>query len=251
MTEDNPLHGLLEAIDRLTRPINDTLWQEKFREVRRLNPEYPDEHTEKWLVTRVPDGKELVTVKRDPLIVQLRKAIASSTSVPANPVSGGGAMMGGLNIAAFALYETVDGRIRAAWGDLRQPQSKALTEQILRKWYSHVRNLFESGQVPDSFVYEWQRITRGWVRQIEAMFNPEVVKELVGPCPECEATRAANREGEEQSALYLHYSTENTAEAMCRVCGWSVSGDRGLLELGYHLGATVDEEALKDMGVIA
>jgi hypothetical protein len=29
-----------------------------------------------------------------------------------------------------------------------------------------------------------------------------------------------------------------------------VSGDRGLLELGYHLGATVDEDALKEMGVL-
>jgi hypothetical protein len=250
MHEENPLHGLLEAIDRLTLPINDTHWQEKFREVRRLNPQYPEEHAEKWIVTRIPDGKELVTVKRDPLLVQLRKAIASSTSAPSNPVSGGGAMMGGLNMAAFAFYETVDGRIRAAWAELRGDNSKALSEAILRKWFVRVRNLFEAGQVPDSFVYEWQRITRGWVRQIEGMFNPEVVKELVGPCPECESTRATNREGEEQSALYLHYSSENNAEALCRICGWNVSGDRGLLELGYHLGATVDEEALRDMGVI-
>lgn len=233
MSEDNPLHGLLEAIDRLTLPIKDPVWQDVW-------------DSEKNRVT----GREVSIVNRDALLVQLRKAISSSISTPTNPVSGGGEMMGGLNLAAFALYEAVDGRIRAAWGDLRQPQSKALTEAILRKWFVHVRNLFESGQVPDSFVYEWLRITRGWVRQIEGMFNPEVVKELVGPCPQCEATRVSNREGEEQSALYLHYSSENNPEAMCRLCGWNVSGERGLLELGYHLGATVDEEALKDMGVI-
>lgn len=234
MNQDNPLHGLRDAIDRLTRPIKDPVWQDVW------DP-----------VTARVTGREVVTVNRDALLVQLRKAIASSTSTPANPVRGGGEMMGGLNLAAFGLYETIDGRVRAAWGDLRQPGSKAPTEAILRKWFVHVRNLFESGQLSDSFVLEWQRVTRGWVRQIEAMFNPEVVKELVGPCPECEATRSANRDGEEQSALYLHYSLENNPEALCRVCGWNVSGPRGLLELGYHLGATVDEGALKDMGVIA
>jgi len=233
LNDESPLAGLLDAVDRLTLPIKDPVWQDV------------------WDATKNRvTGREVVTVHRDALLVQLRKSIASSTSAPSNPVSGGSAMMGGLNIASFALYETVDGRIRAAWAELRGEKSKALSEAILRKWFVRVRNLYEAGQVPDSFVYEWQRITRGWVRQIEGMFNPEVVKELVGPCPECQATRASNRDGEEQSALYLHYSSENTPEAMCRVCGWNVSGDRGLLELGYHLGATVDEEALKDMGVI-
>lgn len=234
MNDPNPLHDLLDAIDRLTLPIKDPVWQDVWDPIK----------------NRVT-GREVVTVHRDALIVQLRKAITSSVSAPSNPVSGGGAMMGGLNVAAFVLYETIDGRIRAAWQELHQDKSKALTEQILRKWYIHIRNLFESGQVPDSFIFDWQRITRGWVRQIEGMFNPEVMKELVGPCPSCEAIRATNREGEEQSALYLHYSSENNPEAVCRLCGWNVSGERGLLELGYHLGATVDEEALRDMGVIA
>lgn len=231
---DNPLTGLLEAIDRLTLPIKDPVWQDQWDSVRNK-------------VT----GRQVVTVHRDPLIVQLRKAITSSTSTPSNPVSGGGAMMGGLNMAAFALYDAIDGRIRAAWGELREPQSKAPTEAILRKWYSRIRNLFESGQVPDSFILEWARITRGWVRQIEGMFHPEIVKELIGSCPSCETAKVANSDGEQQSALYLHYSTDNLPEAVCRMCGWNVSGNRGLLELGYHLGAEADEDALREMGVIA
>jgi hypothetical protein len=231
---DNTLNGLLEAIDRLTLPIKDPVWQDEWDDTRKRTT-----------------GRNVVTVNRDPLLMQLRKAIASSTSAPANPVSGSGAKMGGLNLAAFALYETIDGRIRAAWGEMRGEPSKALSEAILRKWYLRVRNLHESNQMPESFILEWTRITRGWVRQIESMFNPEVVKELVGACPECETARVTNREGEEQSALYLHYSTDNSPEAVCRMCGWNVSGERGLLELGYHLGATVDEEALREMGVIA
>lgn len=160
-------------------------------------------------------------------------------------------MLGGLNLAAFNLYETIDGRIRAAWKELHQPASKDHAEVVLRRWYIHVRNLAEAGQVPDSFIIRWRGITAAWVRSIEGMFNPPVVKELIGSCPSCEATHAANEDGEQTTALYVHYDDSNNPEAVCRLCGWNVSDQLGLVNLGRHLGASQDEDALRDMGVIA
>jgi len=93
---------------------------------------------------------------------------------------------------------------------------------------------------------------RRWVKDIDNMFDPEVVKELSGPCPNCEASRFHDKkEDVEKSALYLHYKEDIEPEAVCRSCGWTETGPRRLLELGYHLGAVVDEDTLKEMGVIA
>lgn len=234
-----PLNDLLTSIDRLTKPIADPVWQDT------LDADLLAKGRVK--VT----GRELVTVNRDSLIGQLRAAIRSSLSTPADTIRGGGAQMGGLNVTALMMYEEISERVISAWHDLTGQRSKELPEIVLRHWYMHARNLHESGQWSEQQIRAWTSITSGWVRQIEAMFDPETIKELAGPCPNCESARFFDKkESVEKSALFIHFKDDIEPEAVCRACGWTETGPRRLLELGYHLGATVDEETLKDMGVI-
>lgn len=229
---NNPISDLLEAVDALTKPIADPVWQDELDARGRAK------------------GRRLAMVNRAPRLVQLRQAIASSTGQTHAGHSDAAARAGGLNLAAFTLYEDIDGRIRAAWAEVGD-RSKDDPEILLRRWFVHTKNLHVSGQLSDSAVMSWRAAINGWVRNIDSMFNPEVVKELKGPCPNCEAERFKDRDGVEKSALYLHYSEANEPEAVCRTCGWAETGPRRLLELGYHLGAVVDEDTLREMGVIA
>jgi len=228
------LPELLEAINRLTLPIADTIWQ----------PTLDDRGREA--------GRTLVTIDRLPLLHQLRNAISSSLGQTHAGHSDPASRLGGLNVAAFTLYEDIDGRIRSAWLDMTGEYSKADPDLILRRWYLRVRNLFEAGAWSAGQVNAWSAVVRRWVKDIDNMFDPEVVKELSGPCPNCEAARFHDKkEDVQKSALYLHYKEDIEPEAVCRSCGWTETGPRRLLELGYHLGAVVDEDTLKEMGVIA
>jgi len=227
-----PLDDLLTAVESLVKPIADPVWQNKLNGRGRVV------------------GRTLAVVNRAAPIVQLRQAITASLGSPTSTISGGGAQMGGLNVAAFTMYEDIDGRIRAAWFDISGERSKEFPEVVLSKWQVVVRHRFGAELTSENYVRSWRSAITGWVKGIEGMFNPETVKELKGPCPNCELPRVVNGEGIEQSALYLHYSPANEPEAVCRSCGWNETGPRRLLELGYHLGATVDEDALREMGVI-
>lgn len=231
---EDPITELLNAVYSLTKPITDPVWQDK-----------PD-------ARGISRGRTLAIVNRPALLVQLRSAISSSIGSPSNTIAGGGAQLGGLNIGAFTMYEDIEGRIRAAWFEVSGERSKDAPEVLLPRWYVHVKNLHLAGLWSESLVRTWRSVIRGWAKGIDSMFNPEVVKELVGPCPNpgCQLSRIVDRDGVGQSALYLHYGDDNEPEAVCRSCGWAVTGPRSLLELGYHLGATVDEEALREMGVI-
>jgi len=72
-------------------------------------------------------------------------------------------------------------------------------------------------------------------------------------CPECGRAKWVNENEEVSDALLVSYRDGGEVMAECRwaSCTFIASGDRALLELGYHVGATVDEDTLREMGIIA
>ena len=88
-----------------------------------------------------------------------------------------------------------------------------------------------------------------WQTQIWQMFDPPVVKELIGACPQCEERWLYAPDGAKSSALITYYVKSEMPEAKCQRCGHLWVGSRQLLTLGFHLGATVDVEGLREMGV--
>ena len=155
-----------------------------------------------------------------------------------------------LNLAAFQLWEHIDGTTRAWVREL----SKARIEHDLKDAVVQLAGILNaahaSNQIkPDRYRHMVTMFTR-WRKQIWELFDPPVVKELTGSCPNCGETAYLNLEGGKSKALIAYYWKGIRPEAKCQCCGERWSGERALLELGYSLGASVDEDALEEMGVI-
>jgi hypothetical protein len=210
--------------------------------------DYP--HWQETMKDGEPAGKRLVQVKHKALLAQLRESIHSSlgkTEEGRSSAEGHNA----LNVTAFTLYENIDGLIRSHHAYLTGNQSKAGPESLLRLWYIAFANQYRGGKITDLVLARTRTMLAKWVRDIQNLYDPETMKELIGECPNCDQ-RYFYDQNEEllRSALYAHYRADNTPEAQCRCCGAQWFGARELRDLGYHIGATVDEDLLIEMGVL-
>lgn len=229
--QERLMKQILDAVDLLSQESESPHWQDET-----VDGEYA--------------GKRLVQVKHQALIVQLRESIHSSLGKTQDG-HGGAEARSALNLTAFTLYETIDGLIRAHYAYLSGGAAKADPENLLRLWYIEFANQYRSKKVSDLVLARTKNMLAKWVRDIQNLYDPETLKELLGECPHCQA-RHVYEESEDvmRSALYAHYRTDNTPEAQCRSCGATWFGARELRELGYHIGATVDEVLLLEMGVM-
>lgn len=95
-----------------------------------------------------------------------------------------------------------------------------------------------------------ERILRRWCSRIRNLLKPEPSIPIVGTCPRCDTERVLDR-GKQRTALYATFAPDGGPEARCRNCGETWTGEHRLREIGFHIGATLDEDALKAMGVVA
>lgn len=217
--------AMSEAVDALTRPWNDVL------------------------TPKESGTGHYRAVAHIPLLDMLHDAITSSTGT-ADQGSARGGDRSVMNVAAFTLWEQIDGTSRAWWKELSKSRASSDLKDVVRELAGLATALHASKQIDD---LKYQRVMAQfprWQAQIWQMFDPPVVKELLGACPHCEATAFYAGDGSKSSALIAYYLRGIRPEAKCQRCGEVWVGERALLELGWHLGATVDEEALRDMGVI-
>lgn len=214
------------AIDKLTRPWTDVL-------------------TPKETGT----GK-YVPVDFPPLLDMLDDACRSS--IGGVPSSGrtDPASRNLLNLEAHGLREHIDGTVRAWIGEL----SKRRPEVELKAAVVQLGGILHAHQAAASMpTVEYQRITAffpRWCDRIWRLFDPPVVKDIVGACPNCAETSYQAMDGAKSTAMIAFYWRGIRPEAKCQRCGEHWVGDRALLELGYHLNAVMDEDALREMGVL-
>ena len=184
-----------------------------------------------------------------PLLDMLKQAIGSSTGKTQSGKSPD-AERSLLNLQAFALYEHIDGTTRAWLRELSTVPAKANLKEALTQLAGLLQALHASNQIKEQRYTHIAAQFGRWRKQIWEMFDPPTVKDLIGKCPNCDEAAYYNLEGGKSTALIAYYWRGVEPQAKCQRCGEAWAGERQLLELGFHLGATMDEETLREMGVI-
>lgn len=185
-----------------------------------------------------PDGGERAKfVSQAPLIGQLRVAKRPSMEAKNGGGSGGGA--GGsaapLSLDAHDLLEEIEEEATRQWWIFKsvtretgkpipghgQPRTQQLPVELRVQFWAARAHLIAGG------VDEAVKILRGWVRGIEALFDPVHRKELAGSCPECEARFVwVEKDGEKVRvpALTAAWSAGGGAIAYCAGCDMRWAG---------------------------
>ena len=225
---ENPIADLLTAVEALTKPIRSAFMQHEVTGTDR-------------------NARAEGIVKREDasLLEQLRQAITSDL--------GGGAGSArparertSLDVAAFSLYEDIDGRVRAWLLDVGvRPSSKAELGSILTRWYI----LWKQKHVEDSAIRAHQLILERWASSIRDLLDPPVKQEITSPCPSCGAMWATVGKGEETESVRALWAVwrENAEESygLCRSCDkvWRGVGNMRLLRIAMDDAELARQEA--------
>ena len=222
---DNQNRILERAVEALTKPWNDVLSPQETGTGRYQAIDYP------------------------PLLDMLRSAVSSSlgrTGAGRSPDAERNVM----NLAAFSLWEHIDGVVRSWLLQLSKQRRKTELKEAVSDLAGMVTALRASNQMDEHTFLRISGQFASWRTRIWEMFDPPVVKSITGPCPACSESTYFTLDGAKQTALIAYYWKGIQPEAKCQRCGERWSGERELLDLGYHIGASVDEGALHEMGVL-
>ena len=198
-------------------------------------------------------GETIVSLPRDPLLADLRRAVQGDLGKSDAGRSVDPAARSILDLDAFELYEDISGRIASFYKAMTGNKPRDTPEESLTGWFVVFRAFHMSGRYTEQQTGRIESQLKRFVGRITAYLDPPRVKEITGPCPmePCRAEHVPTPAGGTATALYASYRKDEQPVVRCRACGSEWVGERALLEIGYHIGATVDSEALREMGVIA
>lgn len=181
---------------------------------------------------------------RDPLIGLLREAATSSTGGGGS--SGNGGERSVINLAAFDLYETIDGVVRAHLNAWHLPHKGAL-EAAMQRMYDAIPAEIAVWMTPEQADDVYARFGQ-WVRKIEDLFDPPHVKEFAGACPNEECGETHHEDGDVKNLALAAVIREGWAVVVeCRACGAVWQGQDELTALAEHIGAEVDWTTLFEL----
>lgn len=224
MTTDTD-REMMNAIDVLTKPWSDVLTPHETGTGRYQPIDYP------------------------PMLDMLRGAISSSlgkTGAGRSP----DAERNILNLAAFSLWEHIDGTTRAWLRELSKSRPPDDLKAAMVSLGGIIQAMHASNQMKESRHGHMVAMFGRWKTQIWELFDPPVVKELIGECPNCSMRVYADLEGKQSTALIAFYWKGIRPEAKCQCCGEHWVGEAQMISLGRVLGATMDEDALREMGAM-
>jgi hypothetical protein len=204
-----------------------------------------DKLTKPWTDVLTVEG-EYRSVDYEPMLDMLRNAIHSSVGRTESGRSDTAARSV-MNLRAFTLWERVDGQTRAWLGQLNTPAPKDLKAAVVAL-YVHVNNLWASQQITEPEYARYAGMLERWPEDIWVIFDPPVEKEIIGTCPGCGEKDYFGPEGERSAAIRAYYWRDVEPAAQCQRCAQEWKGRTQLIQLAYRIGATVDEDALRDMG---
>lgn len=208
-----------------------------------------DQLTDSWTDVLSPgEAGTYRPVEHEPLLDMLRTAVASSTGRTSSGRSDDAAR-NVINLYAFAVWERINGQARTILKELGQDYSGDL-KPVVRRLHDSTIALWNAGGLPEQKFVKISWMVNRWAAEIWELFDPPVIKEIVAPCPACNARELLNADGERITAVVASYSRGFQPYARCRECGATWEGERALVELGYSIKANVDADTLRDMGVL-
>jgi hypothetical protein len=160
-----------------------------------------------------------------------------------------------LDVKALDLLMSVEDVVGAWLFEWNTPLSKGQDGLVVRvRVFAKLLEVrWQSGGVTETQYTHLTATLIRWAGQIWDLVEPPLQVPLRdATCPECRRAKWVNENDEITDALVVSYRDGGDVQAACRwnSCTFLATGDRALLELGYHVGATVDEDTLRDMGVI-
>lgn len=194
-------------------------------------------------------------VEHEPLLIQLRDAVAGGTSRHA------GASLGSeripLDPAALELFDRIVAQINAWYLQLPNVREERYIHDRLTDWYVDFENRRRAGTIPDSEERETIRLVAGWAHTVEGMFDPPVTLELTAQCPVCGERYAHNpKTGDQIAAIVIEYrniGTETLDEAtgLCRFCAAVWRGRTALRQLRFEIDAQEHADEPNDTTVVS
>lgn len=172
----------------------------------------------KWFEQEMDDGTvEKHMRSRPSLLDQLRRAHLPGMEARQ---SEGGKSMGSpspLALNAADLYQEIDDAASWHYWRVKTPAHRLrsyVLETRIEYWAAEAR-------LHEQLLNEAIRVTEGWVRAIEELFDPPRTTPLAGTCPECHAvSQIVEQDGEHyrKTALTLN-SSDAGPFARCTICG--------------------------------
>jgi len=142
-----------------------------------------------------------------------------------------------LDVNAIALYEHIDGTVRAWLNHFRQHSTGdllSLTERLYE-----ILQAEEAGDRLDDSERMFAMFPT-WVSRIEDHFDPPGEYEITAPCPECGGGRIENGEGALKWAVRVLVKPGHALIAECHACGRMWAGRDDLVELAERMAVEVD-----------
>lgn len=223
---------LLDAVDKLT--LNHFT---KVPMTKTVGPR--DELGELLDPTNSIDIACISDVDHEPLLLQLRDAVAGGIG------SKGGSSDGSARIpfdpGALALFDSIGATVNAWYRTVPDHREERNLTGRLRDWYVDHSNRARAGKIDEITERAALKTLEGWVRSIEAMFDPPETQEVTDPCPACGGRYAIDpKTGDRITALILEFrnlgnETLDKTTGLCRSCLTVWRGGHGMREMRWAI----------------
>lgn len=206
------------------------------------------ELTKPWNEILTPDttGDGYTVIEHEPRIHMLRNLIASN----AGGTTSGRSLASTrnlVNIPAFDLWQRIDEQTRSALLEAGKKPRRDLADALDQLGTDGDALRATNDMTEQHHARLTGRVAR-WKDEIDNMFDPPTRKEIKAACPVCDVKRVATDDGETW-AIFAYYWRDQEPAARCQACGKHWQGERDLLELGFSIGANVDHDELRAMGI--
>jgi len=222
---ENPINDLRDAMDALTKPIRSAIWQDEL--------DNQGQHI----------GQKLTKQVDQSLLYQLRHAISGDLGS-----HGGGSKAAHertpFDVAAFTMYEDIDGRVRAWAADAGMAPQHTRVEDVLRSWFP----IWTVKAIPDQLVDRHTAILTRWAVGINDLLDPPTKQELTAPCPLCGQMWATVGKGEEAESVRALWAVwrdnKDDSYGMCRACDHMWRGISAMRQLRISIDDQEAEQAI-------
>lgn len=214
-------------------------------------PESVHRLTEQWTLVLTP--KEAGTYRAQdfpPLLEMLQSMVVPDR----------GRTMGGVNdpsarsvldVKALDLLMHIQDVTRSRLTGWGVRVSKVDTADV-RAFHDRLETLRSSGGIREDEYHHLTAYFQRWADSIWDLVEPPLQVPLrEATCPVCGRAKWVNENEEWVDALLVSYREGGEVQAQCRwrSCTFLAVGPKALRELGFHIGATADDDGLRSMGV--